>query len=133
MARTRILVADDFADWCLKIREQVNHSSDIVGEACNGLEAVQKAAELQPDVVILDLNMPRMNGVEAARCIRQRSRSTAVIFLTKTADADIQGQALTIGHACVLKRNAYTELLAAIKAAQAAAASERESDFSSRT
>lgn len=133
MTGARILVADDHAAWRSKVREMVNHSAHIVGEACDGLEAVEKATQLQPDIVILDLNMPRMNGIEAARRIRQWSRSTAIVFLTADADADIKENALSFGHAYVLKCDANTQLLPAIKMAQAVAASDRESDFISHT
>ena len=58
---------------------------DIIGEAGDGLEAVEKAIQLQPDIVILDLSMPRMNGIEAARLIRQRLPATAIVFLSRHA------------------------------------------------
>ena len=58
-----VLIADDFAQWRTKVREMVNHSADIVEEASAGLEAVEKAIRLRPDIVILDIGMPRMNGL----------------------------------------------------------------------
>jgi len=119
----RILIADDVAYWRSKLREVVDHTSEIIGEACDGLEAVEKTSALNPDVVILDLSMPRMNGIEAARLIRQRLCSAGIVFLTENTDADIRQEALSIGDAYVLKRNATTELLSAIEMAQAAAAS----------
>jgi DNA-binding NarL/FixJ family response regulator len=126
----RILVVDDFAGWRSKVRELLGHSADIVGEACDGSEAVEKAAELQPDIVILDIGLPFMNGLEAARLIKQRSRTTAIVFLSGNTDPYIQEEALRVGHAYVLKSNASTDLLAAIKTAQAAAASDSESGSS---
>lgn len=134
--RARILIADDFADWRLKVRELVDHSSKwhIIGEACDGLEVVEKAVALRPDIVILDLGMPRMNGIEAARLIRQSSCSTAIVFLSENADVDIQQAALRVGHAYVLKRDAGTKLLQGIESAQSAAAADRKSDpFSSHS
>lgn len=132
----RILIADDFAGWRSMVRELVDHSSKwrVIGEACNGLEAVEKAAELRPDIAILDLGLPGMNGIEAATLIRQRSRQTAIVFLSENADADIQQAALKVGHAYVLKHDANTKLLPAIETAQATAASDCESDpLSSRS
>jgi len=72
--------------------------------------------------------MPRMNGLEAAKLIRQSLRSTAIVFLSENTDADIQHAALSVGHAFVLKRDAKRELLSAIEAAQAAVASAEDSD-----
>jgi len=130
-SKRRILVVDDFAAWRWKVREMLGSSSNIIGEACDGSEAVEKAAELEPDIVILDIGMPLMNGIEAARLISRRSRTTGIIFLSENTDADIKREALDVGHAYVLKCDAATELLAAVKTAHAAAASNRESDFNS--
>ena len=58
----RILIADDFADWRSKVREIIDHSSDIIGEARDGIEAIEKATQLRPDIAILDIGMPRLNG-----------------------------------------------------------------------
>ena len=67
--------------------------------------------------------MPRMNGLEAARRIRQRSRLTGIVFLTENTDADIRQEALRVGDAYVLKRDANAELLSAIEMTQAAVGS----------
>jgi len=77
----RILVADDYADWRAKVRVIVGYRPQwqIIDEACDGEEAVEKAAQLKPDIVILDLSMPRLNGIEAAKLIQQRSSSTRVV------------------------------------------------------
>jgi DNA-binding NarL/FixJ family response regulator len=124
-----ILIADDFSAWRSKTRELVDHSAQIVGEACDGVEAFEKAAQLRPDIVILDLGMPRLNGLDAAKLIRQTSPSTAIVFLSENTDSSIQQAALSIGHAFVLKRDAPKKLLPAIEAAQAAAAADEESDL----
>jgi DNA-binding NarL/FixJ family response regulator len=125
----RVLVVDDYPQWRSKVREMLDWA-DIVGEACDGLEAVEKAAALRPDIVILDLNMPRLNGLEAAKRIRQTSPSTAIVFLTQNSNEDVMEVALGVGHAYVLKSNAGTDLLTAIRIAQAAAASDSESGSS---
>jgi CheY-like chemotaxis protein len=124
----RILIADDFAQWRAKVREMVHHSARVVGEASNGLEAVEKAAQLRPDIVLLDISMPHMNGLDAANLIRQTARSTGIVFLSAMRDAEIQQAALRVGHAFVWKRDALKKLLPAIEAAQAAAASAEASD-----
>lgn len=123
----RILVADDFAGWRSKLREMMDHTNwDIIGEACDGFEAAEKAKQLRPDIVILDVSMPRMNGIETAKLIRQRSPSTRIVFLSGNRDTDIQQAALSIGHAYVLKSNATNDLLPALERVQAAAAPDRE-------
>ena len=66
-------------------------------EAADGLDAVEKAAELQPQVVSLDIGMPRMNGIEAAKEIRQVSPNSKVVFLTQDGDAEVMSAALATG------------------------------------
>ena len=136
--RCLLLIVDDFPEWRMRVRKILQERLDwtVVGEASDGSEAVEKAAQLRPDVIILDLGMPRMNGLEAAKLIRRNSPSTAIVFLSENTDPDIQHAALRIGNAYVLKRTAKTALISAIEAAQAAAAvsAQDESDsLNSRT
>ena len=81
---TRILIADDHAVVRQGVRSllQVRGDWNVCGEAATGREAVMKAAELQPDVVILDVAMPEMNGLEAARQIRHRVPTAKILVLT---------------------------------------------------
>jgi len=90
----------------------------IVGEACDGWDAVRRAAELNPDVVLMDIGMPALNGLEAAVRILRTSRRTKIVFVTQENDADLRRAALECGaEGYVLKANAARELLPTITAA----------------
>ena len=115
-----ILLADDFAPWRSKLRSFLQCETDwkIVFEACNGIEAVQKTLELRPDVVLLDVNMPGLNGIEAARRIRQLSPGCKTIILTVDASKDLMTTAFEAGAlAYVLKAEMVTKLIRAIQSA----------------
>jgi DNA-binding NarL/FixJ family response regulator len=86
----------------------------IVGIASDGLAAVLKAEELQPDVILLDVGLPKTNGIEAARRIRKVAPKSKVLFLSQEIDVDVAHLALTYGHGYVLKSDANKELFAAI-------------------
>lgn len=89
----------------------------IVGEALDGHQAVQKAQELKPDLVVLDIGLPKLNGIEAARRIRSVSPDSKILFLTANDDSEIAREALDTGaRGYVVKRDAAKELLAAVRA-----------------
>jgi DNA-binding NarL/FixJ family response regulator len=114
-----VLIVDDFAPWRAQVRRFLAVRSEwkIVGEACDGPEAVQKATEFQPDIIVLDVTMPGSSGIEAAKLIRQQSPKSAIVFLTQHDDQDIRDAALAVGSArYVLKVNAGTDLRPAIDA-----------------
>jgi DNA-binding NarL/FixJ family response regulator len=90
----------------------------VIGEACDGLEAVQRTKELCPDIVLLDIRMPILNGIEAAKRIRQDSPHSRIIFVTQENDAEIKAAALATGaEGYLLKANAQNQLLPVIQAA----------------
>lgn len=114
----RILLADDHEPWRSVVRSFLEREKQWhVFEARDGLEAVRKAAELRPDVVILDVGMPGLNGIEAAEKIREISSDSQIIFLSQQIDEEIVSNALSTGaSAYVLKDKMASGLLPAIRA-----------------
>jgi len=116
----RILVVDDFAAWRDQIRSLVETRPEwsIVGEASDGQEGIEKATEIQPDIILLDVAMPSLNGIEAAKILRQRCPRSKILFVTQDGDDDIRDAAMRLGAAAyLLKRNVGNELLDAIATA----------------
>ncbi|HEV2953473.1 MAG TPA: response regulator transcription factor, partial [Candidatus Dormibacteraeota bacterium] len=93
---------------------------DMVGEACDGIEALQEVARLQPDVVLMDLRMPRMDGLEATRLIRQNHRATKVLVLTSfEADSHVMKAIEAGADGFILKDSKPSAIAASIVAVQA--------------
>ena len=116
----QILLADDFEPWRLLERSILATipSFRIVAEASNGVEASELCSQLKPDIVLLDVGMPLLNGIDAAIQIRKDSPSAKVVFVTQDDDADIKNAALATGaEGYLLKANAVRELLPAVEAA----------------
>lgn len=112
--QTSILIVDDTAEWRAQVRSILGQRPElqVVAEACDGFQAVQIAAELNPDLVLLDVGMPVMNGIKAAEEIRLISTRSKIVFLTQEIDDDVRNTALAAGaHAYVLKSNAGGDLL----------------------
>ena len=89
----------------------------VVGEVSNGLEAVQRARVLQPDLILLDLGLPGINGIEVARRILEFSPKTKILFATEESSPDVAEAALGTGaRGFVVKSDAGSELLPAVEA-----------------
>jgi len=115
----RILIADDFKAWRLQVLAllQARAAWQVIAEASDGSEAVQKAEELKPDLILLDIGLPKLNGIEAARQIRQLSPNSKIIFLSMNSDLDIVRAALGTGaFGYVRKTDARRELLSGMDA-----------------
>jgi len=118
-ATVRILVVDDYEPFRRFVCSMLEQRPElrVVGEASDGLEAVQKGEELQPSLIILDIGLPMLNGIEAARRIHKLSPTSKILFLSMESSADMVQEAFDLG-ACayVLKSQAGGELLAAVDA-----------------
>jgi DNA-binding NarL/FixJ family response regulator len=115
----RVLVVDDFQPFRRLICSMLGRRPDlqIIGEISDGLEAVRKADELKPDIILLDIGLPSMNGVEAARQIRTRSPQSEIVFVTQESDSDVVREALNLGAAgYVVKTRIGTDLHTAVDA-----------------
>jgi len=119
LSSIRILIADDFADWRRRVRLllQARPKWQVVAETSDGLESVQKVEELKPDLILLDIGLPKLNGIEAAGRIRRLSPSSKIVFLSQCNDRDVVRAALSAGALGVVhKTDAGGELLAAVDA-----------------
>lgn len=120
MFKTRLLLADDNKQMLEYVSQFLsNNSFEIVGVATNGQAAVDAAAQFRPDVSVIDISMPVLNGIEAAKRIRQADSSAKIVFLTVERDPDTCRAALVTG-ACgyVLKPRLATDLIPAINLAK---------------
>jgi len=88
----------------------------VICEVSDGFEAVQKAEELKPDLIVLDIGLPTLNGFEAARRIRKLAPESKILFLSQESSADVAQEALRLGAlGYVVKARAGSELLAAVE------------------
>lgn len=110
----RLLLADDHRMLREGLRRSmIDEGFDVVGEADNGEEAVRLVAELEPDVVLMDVSMPEMDGVEATRVIRSTDSTTRVIMLTMHADSEVLADAIRAGASGYLVKDCSTDEVAA--------------------
>jgi DNA-binding NarL/FixJ family response regulator len=115
----RVLIIDDYEPWRRFVRLTLltYEKLQIIGEVCDGLDAVTKAQELQPDLILLDIGLPHLNGIEAAQKIREVSPASKILFVSENRSVDIIEKALSTGASgYILKVDAARELLPAIGA-----------------
>src|SRR5215472_6514512 len=119
MPASTVLLVDDFQPFRRWVHSALQEMAElhVIGEAENGSEAVQKAAELKPDLVILDIGLPKLNGIDACRSIRKSAPESKVVFLTALSDPDLVMAALDAGASgYVDKSRASSDLKSAVAA-----------------
>ena len=119
MSLMRVLVVEDFAPFWQVIRSTLAERPDVqvIGEVADGMEGVHKAELLEPDLVLLDIGLPTLNGIEAARQIRKLTPASKIIFVSQESSCEVVQEALDLGAwGYVLKERATTDLIAAVDA-----------------
>ena len=118
MAKPRIIIADDHTMLVEAFEKLLSPECEVVAKVADGRALINAVRELHPDLVVLDLAMPLLNGLDAARQIKQFDRSIRLVFLTMNEDPDLAAEAFRMGGAAyLLKRSAGSELLTAIREA----------------
>ena len=115
----RILIADDYEPW-RRFAASALHKQPrllVVGEAADGLSAVEQAQDLHPDLILLDINLPTLDGIEAARRTRRHLSNSKILFCSQDLSPDTAEEALATGAAgYVVKSDAATDLVGAATA-----------------
>jgi DNA-binding NarL/FixJ family response regulator len=119
VSSVRVLVVEDYEPFrrftCSMLGKRPE--LQVVGVASDGLEAVQRAEELQPDLILLDIGLPILNGIEAGRRIRTLSPNSKILFVSQESSPDVVQEAFNVGAlGYVVKAHAGSELLAAVEA-----------------
>jgi DNA-binding NarL/FixJ family response regulator len=118
-SRFRVLVVDDFEPFRRRITEILQNRPDVlvIGEASDGLEAVRKAGALQPDLIVLDIGLPKLNGMEAARRIRETAPQSKILFVSQESSRDFVEEGFRLGASGYIHKSAVrSELLVALRA-----------------
>jgi DNA-binding NarL/FixJ family response regulator len=118
MPLARTLIVEDYADLrnLFRLTLQKDTQCIVIGEAVDGLQAVQKAEELQPDLILLDLSLPKLNGMEAFRRIRKLSPRSKVVILSQDSSPEVVQGALRLGAVGYLLKSDAIDLPLALDA-----------------
>ena len=115
----RVLVVDDYEPFRRFVCKTLDKRPDtqVVGEVSDGLDAIRKAEELQPDLIVLDIGLPALNGIEAARRIRKLCPDCKILFLSQEPSIEVAQETFEMGaSAYIVKTHAGSELSAAVEA-----------------
>jgi DNA-binding NarL/FixJ family response regulator len=118
MPALRTLIVDDHEELRKLLRSMLQTKTEcvIVGEATDGLQAIEQAKELQPDLILLDLSLPKLNGMEAGRRILKACPHAKIVFLSQDSSRDVIQGALSLGASGYLLKSDATELPLAVDA-----------------
>lgn len=116
MKRTRILIADDHAMICAGFQKLLEPEYQVIGSVGDGHALLKAAADLKPDLVLLDVGMPLLNGLDAGRELKKLMPGVKLIFLTMNPDPEVASEAMRIGASgYLLKNSQQDELLQAVR------------------
>jgi DNA-binding NarL/FixJ family response regulator len=114
--RPRVLLADDYPDMLKAVSRLLSLDCEVVGTVADGGALLEAAQRLRPDVIVLDLNLPELNGLEACRQIAQVHPEIHVVVFTATDDPDLRQRSVEVGASAVVSKLAgYGDLLSTIK------------------
>lgn len=120
LSRARVLIVDDHEEFLAVEAKLLGSEFDVVTTACDGQMAIEEVARLSPDVLVLDLSMPGLSGIETARYLRAAGSRAKIVFLTVHGDPDYVRAGLEAGAtAYVVKSRLATDLIPALKEALA--------------
>jgi CheY-like chemotaxis protein len=112
--RPRVLLADDYPDMVKAVRRLLDRDCEIVGSVADGGELLEEAQRLKPDVVILDLSLPTISGLDACRTLSQIHPAIKVIVFTASGDPEVESQAMEAGAAAFVSKLSSLDLVPAI-------------------
>lgn len=115
----RILLVEDFEPFRMKVRSLIKERTEfmVLCEVSDGLAAVQKAEELRPDLILMDIGLPSINGIEAARKILHGNPQSRILFLTQESSSDVVSEAFSLGaRGYIVKMDARKDMLLGIDA-----------------
>ena len=110
-SRPRVMLVDDNSDILDLLKVLITPSCDVVGLVTDGLAVLDSVKRLKPEVVVLDISMPKVSGFDICREIKRTSPETKVIFLTAFADDEMRNLALSFGAAALIAKSSADELL----------------------